>query len=358
MKTFVRLAVTMLTITALCQASLALADDYYWTSSSGQQTSLTGQEKVAGSGQSACNPCDKACCCSEGSCESCCPGTLLECDECSRWSVIGIGGFDAFKGISERDWPSNFGAVLGFNSAVMLAQDYNFGWQFGMTYGVYDFDGRDSGNDVSHSQQQTFVTTGFYHKADDCRRLSYGIVYDWMYNQEWGLYGTSPTLGQWRGQIEYALNCQNGLGMWGCIGDLYSNDLFQRQVPVLRTRPISQASVFWHHKFCSAPIAGCGSARPNAAASTKTRASATGRSAPTCRFRCPIGLPCTAMPATCIPAPPPAIPLLKKAVGTLAWASCGTSAATPETTPSTASATSPYLNVANNSTFLVDQGVP
>ena len=50
MKTFVRLAVALLAITAVCQASLALAEDYYRVSGSGQSASLTGQEKAAGAG--------------------------------------------------------------------------------------------------------------------------------------------------------------------------------------------------------------------------------------------------------------------------------------------------------------------
>ena len=59
MKTFVRLAVALVAITAVCQASLALAEDYYWASGSGQSASLAGQEKVAGQGQSACNSCNQ-----------------------------------------------------------------------------------------------------------------------------------------------------------------------------------------------------------------------------------------------------------------------------------------------------------
>ena len=71
MKTFVRLAVALLAITVVCQASLALAEDYYWASGSGQPASLTGQEKAAGQGQSACNSCNQASCCPEQSCGEC-----------------------------------------------------------------------------------------------------------------------------------------------------------------------------------------------------------------------------------------------------------------------------------------------
>ena len=92
----------------------------------------------------------------------------MGCDECPCRGMVGFAGFDSFKGISDGFLPSNFGAVTGFNAAMPVPglSDYGIGWQLGMSYGVYDVDGRVFAVDRAQSQQQIFVTTGFYHKAD------------------------------------------------------------------------------------------------------------------------------------------------------------------------------------------------
>jgi hypothetical protein len=176
----------------------------------------------------------------------------MGCEDGPAVGIVGIFGFDAFKGISDSVLQSNFGPVLGVNTAAPLfgLAEYGFGWQTGITYGVYDFDGRIEDaptTNTRESQQQIFVTTGFYRKAGADQRLSFGVVYDWMFNTEWGSFGTSPNLGQWRGQVEYALSNSNGVGFYGCLRDLRALEEVVR-VPV-DTRPISQVNMFWHHKF-------------------------------------------------------------------------------------------------------------
>jgi hypothetical protein len=247
MKTFVRHAVALLAITAVCQAGLAFAEDYY--AGSGGQTSLTGDQKAAPAPQTACAQCGQYnCCCGESynPCDSC---AGLGCDECPRYGLLGTLGFDSFKGISDENHESNFGVVTGVNFGAPLLglADRGFGWQIGISYGIYDVDGRHE-TDPARSQTQTFVTSGLFRKAHGDRRLSYGIVYDWMYNDRWGVMANSPTLGQWRGQIEYALSGCNAVGVWGCQRDRGS---VQRTVTQLTVtdRALSQANVFWHHKF-------------------------------------------------------------------------------------------------------------
>jgi hypothetical protein len=256
MKTLIRQAVTLLAITMACQAGLALAENYDWTSSGDQVPTPAGTMKAASvQAPSACDPfdpaarrCDEAC----SDRESCC--CRLGCDDaCKSFGIVGFAGLDTFKGISDSSFPGNFGAVAGLNSGVLLPflDDYGLGWQTGLSYGIYDFDGRSTTwVDQSKSQQQIFLTTGFFHKAKGDRRLSYGVVYDWMFNDMWGLGGVSPTLGQWRGQIEYALSGCNAVGVWGCARDLSSvqSRPFQTEIT---NRAISQANLFWHHKFCS-----------------------------------------------------------------------------------------------------------
>lgn len=252
MKTFVRHAVALVAITVVCQSSFTLADDYYWVDGGNRTATLVGDEKVAGQGQ-ACATVDPVSCCPDPTCGSCCcdPGPYLGCDCCPCRGIVGFFGVDAFKGISDDALNSNFGAVAGLNSAIGAfgLADYGIGWQLGMSYGVYDWNG---GNLVNprDNQQQMFVTTGFFRKAAGDQRLSFGIVYDWMINDNWGVFGVNPTMGQWRGQIEWAVSGSNAFGLYGCIDDLFSVQNVQGQVTV-RNQSLTQVNLFWHHKFVS-----------------------------------------------------------------------------------------------------------
>jgi hypothetical protein len=218
MKMFVRHAVTLLAITVACQAGLALAEDYYPVGGSDQSTPANA-EKATTLGQSACSSCcPTECGCDQ--CDGCC--CRLGCDDnCDNIGIVGWVGLDAFNGISDATGPSNFGEVQGINIGAPLfgLRDYGLGWQCGISYGIYDFDGRATLDDIpgqsaAQTQQQTFVTTGFFRKAHGDQRLSFGLVYDWMYNTQWGVFGVDPTLGQWRGQVEYSLSGCNSLGIW------------------------------------------------------------------------------------------------------------------------------------------------
>jgi len=261
MKTFVRHAVTLLAITVLCQAGLALAENYYGD----QTTAPAGVEKAApAQGHSTCDPCAPAACGCEQSCESCDSCYChLGCEEgCERLGIVGFAGLDSFKGIADGARQGNLGTVSGINVGLLLPGlgEYGFGWQTGLSYGLYDFDGRSSTfDDSARSQQQIFVTTGFFRKAKCDQRISFGLVYDWMLNEQWGEYGVHPTLGQWRGQVEYALSGCNAIGLWACVRDLgawqrvpFSPGEFPNErYETVTNRAINQASLFWHHKFCS-----------------------------------------------------------------------------------------------------------
>ncbi|MCG2684348.1 MAG: hypothetical protein L6306_12135 [Planctomycetales bacterium] len=252
MKTFVRHAVALVAITVLCQAGFALADDYYWVDGGNRSAKLVGDEKVADQGQS-CITGDPASCCPEPTCGSCC-GPFLGCDECPCRGVVGFFGFDSFKGVSDSFLGSNFGAVAGLNSAIGAfgLADYGIGWQLGMSYGVYDWNGS-AGVRPTDNQQQVFVTTGFFRKAAGDQQLSFGLVYDWMINDNWGIWGVNPTMGQWRGQVEWAVSGSNAFGIYGCLRDLFSVQNYTGgQVPIIvRNQSLTQVNLFWHHKFVS-----------------------------------------------------------------------------------------------------------
>jgi hypothetical protein len=246
MKAFIK-AVTLIGVIAAYQVGFALAEEVRWISGGDQSTTLVGEEKVTTTEQAPCTTCGG---CQESCGCPCDPG----CEACPRWGIIGFAGLDSFKGISDGSSESNFGAVTGLNAAIPITgpDSYGLSWQLGMSYGVYDFDGWGNEFNVRRrsAQQQTFLTTGFFHKANSDQRLSYGIVYDWMFNDNWGEYvGNDPTLGQWRGQVEYATSCCNAFGIWGTVRDRNSRQVLD-QFPVTN-RPISQVNFFWHHKFCT-----------------------------------------------------------------------------------------------------------
>jgi hypothetical protein len=175
------------------------------------------------------------------------------CDGCPKFGIVGMSGFDSFRGISDIDYQDNFGLVSGVNAAmpVPMLAEAGIGMQIGATYGIYDWDGRSSADNVAHDQTQTFVTTGIFHKANNGRRVSFGIVYDWMINQNWGYAATSPVFGQWRGQVEFALDNCNAIGSFGTMRDHSHHQIVRDDGDVLfiNARPISQVNFFWHHKF-------------------------------------------------------------------------------------------------------------
>ncbi len=162
-------------------------------------------------------------------------------------------GLDAFKGVSDGQFEDNFGTVVSSSAGVPVygLRDYGIGWQIGMSYDAYDYDGTGWALfDREGVQQQIFFTTGFFRKAHDDQRLSFGVVHDWMLNSYWGMFSTNPTFSQWRGQIEYALGGCNSVGAWGCLRDSVSRQIGEFY-SLVTARPMDQVNLFWHHKFSS-----------------------------------------------------------------------------------------------------------
>ena len=182
--------------------------------------------------------------CDDGSCEVC-RGTV---SEGSRLGFTAFSGTDTFRGPPEGSFQSNFGVVNGLNAALPVVEDWGLGWQLGGSYGLYDFSGRSSpAVHQSGAQQQIFVTTGFFRRALPGQRFNFGVVHDWMVNDNYGQFGLSPTLSQWRGQIEFACSDFNSLGVWATIHD--RTYIGERPDNHNQLRGINQINVFWHHKF-------------------------------------------------------------------------------------------------------------
>ena len=225
MKPSAQIAVALWALIAVCQPTAAPAGDYVQFSGGDQPATNVGAEEAAGQGQPVCLSSDPApggdqprgaCCCDLG------------CDECPPFGIVGLVGLDAFKGVSDGQFEDNFGTVVSLSAGMPVfgLRDYGIGWQIGMSYDAYDYDGTGWALfDREGVQQQIFFTTGFFRKAHDDQRLSLGVVYDWMLNSYWGMFSTSPTLSQWRGQVEYSLGGCNALGAWGCLRDRGSEQI-------------------------------------------------------------------------------------------------------------------------------------
>jgi hypothetical protein len=185
--------------------------------------------------------------CANCSCDPCLT-SAAGADERSGPGFTLFSATDTFRGPPEGSFQSNFGAVNGLNAAVPVIKPWGIGWQLGASYGLYDFSGRSSTPaHASGAQQQIFVTTGFFRRASPGQHASFGLVYDWMINDNYGQYGLSPTLSQWRGQFEWAINDRNSLGIWATVHDRsYIGDRLDNHN---RLRAINQINVFWHHKY-------------------------------------------------------------------------------------------------------------
>jgi hypothetical protein len=274
MKTLVRLTAIVMAVAIVCGAGIAWAETYSWVSAETQPTAAPGTSsgtanqqgtntpaatstpacgQCGGCAEKPCESCGNPACggCSNNNCGGC--GCIDGCEDCPSWGILGFAGLESFKGRSDGSFESNFGEVTGLNIGVPVLKDYGLGWQIGLSYGVYDWDGwgdpTNPGLNRTDSQTQLFVTTGFFHKAKADQKLSYGLVYDWSVNENWGEFiGSHPTMGQWRGQVEYSVNNCNGIGIWGTLRDRSATQVFDGTLPVTN-RAISQVNFFWHHKF-------------------------------------------------------------------------------------------------------------
>ena len=173
---------------------------------------------MSGNDPCVCEPgCEPGCGC--GKCCGCgCGCCKADCDECPGIGVEVTTGVECWRGIVDSALQNNAGPFTSANVGVPIPglREYGIGAQAGFSYAAADLDGREllnsTGNFANSSdvQQQLFFTAGLFRRAFDgpsfTSRFNFGIAYDWMVNDAYGLYAQSPTLGQWRGQIGYCLS--------------------------------------------------------------------------------------------------------------------------------------------------------
>lgn len=144
-------------------------------------------------------------------------------------TYVWIGG-DVYKSIGDRltninggtgGLTNSFGVVGGFNTSVGIG-DFPVRLQAGASYGIYDFYGRlRIVPDAFDTEKQSFFTVGLYKRGNmhtDRDPISWGIVYDVMQAQHWGINANNIDLSQVRATFGYALNESTEIGVWGSFG--------------------------------------------------------------------------------------------------------------------------------------------
>lgn len=233
----------------------------YWSEAADAalaESNDTSTSACCGSGGGACcgtgNACNNACCgsdCCDGCCSdcgACCPlPAVSEC--CPLLNLIGFAGLDAFRGLPDGTRLGNFGIVNGVNGGapLPLLSRYGIGGQLGVSYGIYDFQGRDFADERSRAQEQVFITSGLFRRADEGMPLNLGVVYDALINDNYGSFSSEPYLGQWRGLIGFCVSARNELGWWGAFADRRDTQNIPGGAGTFRT--VTQNNFFWHHNF-------------------------------------------------------------------------------------------------------------
>lgn len=155
--------------------------------------------------------------------------------------------YDDFRGISEGSWNGNTGGVVAINLGTTFYDA--LGVQLGGSYGIYDWCGRDFtiSSDPVTVQNQGFVTGGFFYKTPCSSGLQAGIVLDWMFNDNFGVFGLDPNFGQLRFQAGYLLNGTQEFGLLGTT-NLHTAKKSAFEIPI-SYRAVAQISLFWRYFF-------------------------------------------------------------------------------------------------------------
>ncbi len=194
-------------------------------------------------------------------------GTASSCGCTGNWydNTVVFMGADGWKNIGDAAVSSlgdvslsnNFGYRTGFNTGLAVFGDSLIRGQIGSSYGVYDWKGRADLNPAYDNhpdsvEQQTFVTAGLYKRGDVCAgdRVSWGVVYDHMYDTRWGLFANQVHVGQLRSVFSWARDESNAFGVWGAVRMQHDQTVILDPVSGPSTvRAVDQINAFWHHNW-------------------------------------------------------------------------------------------------------------
>jgi hypothetical protein len=173
------------------------------------------------------------------------------CDACPNRGLYVFLGYDSWRGVQDGSWDNN-GISTGLNFGTRLGRFSDWtgiGFQIGGSVGAYDWNG--TAYRLQHQDQaepQGFVTYGFFRKATENCPWSAAVVQDWMVNANFSVFAQNPTLGQWRGQLGYAISPWLEYGVWGT----WRGQGDTRLVPAFGPttwRPVEQLNIYGHYKW-------------------------------------------------------------------------------------------------------------
>ena len=171
--------------------------------------------------------------------------------DCGNWlqNTTAFSGVEAFKTYADFAYSNNAGFVNGLNTGFRLG-DSKIRGQIGGSFGVYDLKGRVDGGGFNTVNQQTenqgFLTAGVFKRSNVCagERLSWGLVYDQLWNHQYGVLTEDIYLGQFRGILGVALNQTDEVGFWGTAGTNTANT-----TDFTGLRAVNQGNLFWSHHY-------------------------------------------------------------------------------------------------------------
>lgn len=163
-----------------------------------------------------------------------------------------IFGVDYFRGFPGTNPEASAGAFLGLNMIVSIPNDlrYSFGLQLGGSYGLYNWPVTNYDWN-RRTQEQSFLTGGFFLNTDNDVGFNLAIVYDWMYGSHFGAHHRHANLTQVRYLASYLACCSDEIGVWGTV---HTNTSHKKCASF---RAVDQVSLFWRHLFvncCEAKV--------------------------------------------------------------------------------------------------------
>lgn len=171
------------------------------------------------------------------------------------WSNIGDGVIALGSPFGAARTQGNYGVRFGSNTGFGLG-DSRVRAQVGSSYGAYDLKGRTNftgATSASAVEQQIFATAGLYKRSDILNgdAIAWGVVYDYMYDSDWGAQGNSNlNFGQIRSIFGYALSESNEVGISSTLR-AQSDSAALVGFTASRIHAVDQANIFWHHNWQS-----------------------------------------------------------------------------------------------------------
>jgi hypothetical protein len=139
---------------------------------------------------------------------------------------------------------ANFGGRLAINEGLPLLKNWGVGLQIGTAVdysagAVHVLDQIDGTTD----RWQSFTTVGLFQRTSG--GFNWGVVYDFQYER----YFDRFDLGQWRGQVGYAFNDSNEVGLRGALRDHGDSGTLAKQT--VHLEPITQGTIYWRHTWAT-----------------------------------------------------------------------------------------------------------